>query len=932
MNPERWQKIEQLYHAALERDAQERAAFLTTACAGDESLRHEVESLLEFQTRVGEFIEAPALQLAAELLAKEKQSAHVSAGALLGPYQLLSLLGKGGMGEVWRARDGRLEREVAVKVLPAAYSADAERLRRFEQEARAAGRLNHPNILVVYDIGTHEGLPYLVSELLEGRTLRAALESGALTQRRSVEYARQVADGLAAAHEKGIVHRDLKPENLFITRDGRVKILDFGLAKLVTPKISGETLSLLATRDVSTQSGVILGTVGYMSPEQVRGAEVDSRSDIFAFGAILYEMLAGQRAFRGDSAVETLNAILKDEPPELSETNRQIAPALERIVRRCLEKDVERRFQSASDLAFALEALSIPSGASAAQPFATARRTARWALVGVAALTLLGLAFLLGWQTGKTPPASPSFNRLTFRRGNLSRARIAPDGQTVVYGAAWEGKPVELFTTRLGNPESRPLGLAADVISISATGEMAVMLRGENGVTLAQVPLVGGAPREILNDVVAADWAPDGKSLAVLRIVERRPQRIEYPIGKLLYESQNAISSDIRLSPKGDLIAFTERTGDGRVAVAVIGLDGRKRVLAEGWRRLQGIAWLPAGDEVWFTASQNGIHALYAVTLAGQQRLVARVPGKLAIQDIAHDGRVLVEQDLLQASMIYLPPGAAPDKAKERDFSWFDGSTVREISADGKTIIFDERQEAGGDDAAIYLRKTDGSPAIRLGIGRAEGLSPDGKWVLALTSGAPQQLRLLPVGAGETKTLERGQIEAYQPGSSTWFPDGKQILFAGSEPQRKLRVYRQDVAGGRPQPILPEGVSAGRISPDGKLIAALTPNGQPAIYSLTEPSASNTPRLLSGIEKGESALCWSRDGGALFLARLRPLPARIYRYDVATERKQLWKEIMPLDPDQVSNLTSLVVTPDGQTTVYSYGRIVSTLFLVEGLK
>ncbi len=283
--------------------------------------------------------------------------------------------------------------------------------------------------------------------------------------------------------------------------------------------------------------------------------------------------------------------------------------------------------------------------------------------------------------------------------------------------------------------------------------------------------------------------------------------------------------------------------------------------------------------------------------------------------------------------MHYLPSGEATDKAKERDLSWFDGSTVRDISADGKTVIFDERQEAGGDDSAIYLRKADASPAIRLGQGRSEGLSPDGKWVLALISSAPQQqLRLLPVGAGETKTLERGEITAYQLGSGAWFPDGKQILFAGREPQRKLRVYRQDVAGGRPQPILPEGVSAGQISPDGKFIAALTPDGQPAIYSLAEPSAGSTPRLLPGIEKRETVLCWSRDGSALFLARLRPLPAKVYRYDLATERKQLWKEIMPLDPDQVSNLTSLVVTPDGQTVVYSYGRIVSTLFLVEGLK
>jgi len=932
MKSEDWPKVEKLYYAALERPENERAAFLAEACAGDESLRREVESLLVYQTRAGDFIEAPALQVAAQQVADRQP--RIGVGHSLGPYQILSLLGKGGMGEVYRARDSRLGREVAVKVLPPIFAADADRLRRFEQEARTAGMLNHPNILTVYDVGTHEGSPYLVSELLEGQTLRGVIEGTALSPRQALDYARQVALGLAAAHEKGVVHRDLKPENLFITRDERLKILDFGLAKLTQPKVASESLTEAPTASGQTQSGVILGTAGYMSPEQVRGPSVDHRSDLFAFGAILYEMLTGRRAFRRNSAVETMNAILTEEPPDLAETNQSISPALARVVRRCLEKNPERRFQSASDLAFALESLAEASGSGKVWQPAAPRSSApvlsaRRRMLGLALIMLLGLTFFLGRYTGKAPPASPSFNRLTFRRGNLSRARLAPDGQTVVYTASWEGKPRELFTTRLGNPESRSLGLpSAGIAAISSTGEMAIQLiRSDGSATLAQVPLVGGVPRELLDHVQSADWAPDGKSLAVIRFFGPQ-RRIEFPIGRTVYETQDVIS-DLRLSPKGDLIAFHERSGTGRWSVAVVDLGGKKKTLSEGWRSIQGIAWAPAGDEVWFTAGLSGDHALYAVDLSGRQRLVVRVPGKLAIQDISRDGRVLLEHDLNRTSMMSLPPG----ETKERDLSWFDSSTVRNLSADGKTVLFDERGEGGGENSAIYLRGTDGSPAVRLGEGRALGLSPDGKWVVSLlTQTSTQQLALLPTGAGETKLLERGGIESYQAQSVAWFPDGRRLLFTGREMNRKPRLYTQEVTGGPPQPFLAEELSAGLISPDGKLAAAFSPDGSPGGKAALYPLDGGPPRPLPGIDPGESALGWSSDGRALYLARLRGLPAKVYRYDLATGRQELWKEIMPPDPDQISGIVSLALTPDGQSYVYSYSHVLSTLYLVEGLK
>ncbi len=362
-----------------------------------------------------------------------------SSGVRLGRYEILSPLGAGGMGEVYRARDARLGRDVAVKVLPSSFSADPDRLRRFEQEARAAGMLNHPNILAIYDVGAHDGSPYVVSELLEGKTLRDRLHGATCSTRKAVEYAIQIAQGLAAAHEKGIVHRDLKPENLFITRDGRVKILDFGLAKLAEPQFAGsaQTEAPTVALDADTGPGVVMGTAGYMSPEQVRAQRVDHRSDIFSLGAILYEMVTGKRAFRGESAVETLNSILKDDPPELSETTRNIAPGLERVVKHCLEKNSDKRFQSARDLAFDLEALSGVSGSSAAQA-PVGLQPVRWnplASWSLAALTVLMVGLAAWWTLGKSDrrlaPQPVRVNRLTDFAGLEEFPAISPDGKSV---------------------------------------------------------------------------------------------------------------------------------------------------------------------------------------------------------------------------------------------------------------------------------------------------------------------------------------------------------------------------------------------------------------------------------------------------------------------------------------------------------------------
>ncbi|HEY4492835.1 MAG TPA: protein kinase, partial [Acidobacteriota bacterium] len=664
---------------------------------------------------------------------------------------------------MYRAKDPRLNREVAVKVLPAQFSADGDRLRRFEQEAKAAGMLNHPNILTVYDIGTHEDCPYVISELLIGETLRERLGGSAISHRKAIEYALQIAHGLAAAHDQGIVHRDLKPENIFITRDGRVKILDFGLAKLTIPEPISGGRSNLATLEPGTQPGMVLGTIGYMSPEQVRGRDVDHRSDLFSFGAILYEMITGRRAFHRDSTADTLSAILKEDPPDPSSTNKMIPAALERIVRHCLEKNPEERFQSARDLAFDLEMISGISGTGIGETAAPQRKLFRLSKFGAPLLFAVGL--ILGitgtfFLTKDRAVQSPlSFQRLTFRRGYVSASRFAPDRQTILYSAAWAGSPGEVFSTRPQSPASRSLNLpASDLLAISSTGEMAILLKSEFTVgwqrsgTLARVPIDGGAPREIAEAVQDADWTPDGTQVAVVRNVPGK-RRLEFPIGKIIYETEGWLS-DIRFSSDGQKIAAIDHPaiGDDRGLIVMFDLNGNKKVLTDEWSSASGLAWSPDGKEVWFTASELGSNQqpLYGVNLSGQKRVVFAMAGNLVLHDALSTGEVLLTQDDRRREMI----GLAKGEKMERDLSWFDWAFPRDISDDGKVVLFEEQGAGGGHNYSVYLRALDGAPAVRLGDGYANGLSPDGKWALSTLPGVQRTHTILPTGAGQPKTLE----------------------------------------------------------------------------------------------------------------------------------------------------------------------------------
>ena len=861
----------------------------------------------------------------------------LAAGTRLGPYEIVKPLGAGGMGEVYRARDSRLKRDVAIKVLPASFSSDPDRLRRFEQEAQAAGSLNHPNIAAVYDVGTHEGAPYVVSELLEGETLRSHLVAGGLSPRQAIDCAQQIAQGPAAAHEKGIVHRDLKPENLFVTTDGRVKILDFGLAKLTQTEPGGTRTDIPTTPATGTEPGIVLGTLGYMSPEQVRGQHVDHRSDIFSFGAILYEMLSGQRAFRGGSAADTMSAILREDPPDLSATDRRVSPGMDRIARHCLEKNPERRFQSARDLAFDLEALSEASGQAAIPPAVVLprpnRRVAGAAIVS-GLLLLAAAAYLVGRRVERSNrPGPPAYHQLTYRHGAIQAARFAPDGQTIVLSAAWDGGPLELSSTRLEFPESRPLGLAggAALLSVSSRGELAIIAGGQplpHGMvrgTVSQVALAGGAPREIAEDVLFADWSPDGERLAIVRVADGR-SRLEFPSGKVLYEmSGGGWIAHPRVSPRGDRIAFFEHPvyPDDRGSVAVVDLSGKARTLSSGWETEQGLVWSPDGDEVFFTAAPAGIaRDLYAVNLSGRQRLVARVPGGMILQDIFRDGRVLMTRSIERVSALYLAPG----ETRERDLSWLDWSFPTDFSPDGKTLLFCEQGRGGGPRYTACLRKTDGSPVVRLGEGCAVQFSPDGRWVLTTVSAAPEQLLLLPTGPGEPRRLDRGTIQNYI--WTNYFPDGRRILICGREPAGPSGLYVQDLSGGKPRRIA-DGLfvtSSHLISPAGKTVAAV--DGARRLVLL--PVEGGSPRPLPGSTRGDFLLRWA-DENNLFISR-GSVPAEIFRVDVTTGRREPWRTVVPSDPAGVRSLRPIVLSADGKSLVYACNRVLSDLYMVEGLK
>ena len=846
-------------------------------------------------------------------------------GQVIGHYRIIEKIGSGAMGEVFRARDERLGRDVALKLIRPASSTNPDHLRRFELEARAAAALNHPNIVAVYDVGVNDGSPYIVCELLEGQTLRKRLADGALPVRLAIDYSLQIVQGLIAAHDRRIVHRDLKPENLFVTTDGRVKILDFGVAKLQSsPEESGRSVEQLTT---VTKSGSVIGTVAYMSPEQLRGKAVDHRSDIFSVGAILYEMLTGRRAFRGETEVDTITAVLREDPPEANLEEVSVPVSFQQIVRHCLEKEPENRFQSARDLAFALDTLASTSGERTSR-FKIPRSRAKvvpWAIAGV---LLVATLLLLGNQW-RLKPISPSYRRLTFEEGTVYSARFGADYQAIVFSAAWNGRPLQLFTTVGDSLLTQPLNVSdASLLAISRTGELAVTLHGTHaahleteGGTLARTPLAGSSPREILENVPWADWDANGE-LAVVHHAEGR-DRIEYPIGHVLFQSGGWVSH-LRVSPLGDKIGFIDHPvlWDDGGTVCTIDLSGHLTVLSPEWESEDGLAWSSDGKEIWFTAAEKGYNRdLRAVNLSGRVRKILDLPSGMTLQDVAPDGRVLVSLDEERVAL-----ATTARDGKPVDLSWRDWSIAKDISKDGQSILFEDASEVSGPHYSVAIRRIDGSSPVKLGEGSAGGLSPDGKWAISILSGTPGRITLFPVGPGQPRTIPAPGLEKIHNGSAHFLADGKRITINANEPGHGVRCYLLSLDGGKPVPVTPEGVTGGVVSSDGQYI--LANNGSEAIY----PTAGGEPRSIPGIEPGFIPMQWSEDNSSIYAYRPGQVPTRVFKVNVATGKTTVIQELQPQVTTGVVTIAPVVVNRAGSRFAYSYYQVFSVLYVISGLR
>lgn len=837
------------------------------------------------------------------------------AGTRLGPYEIAEPIGSGGMGHVYRGRDTRLGRDVAIKVLADALATDGDAMQRFHQEAQAASALNHPNIVTVFDVGVSDEAPFIVTELLHGTTLRHALATRHLTPHESLNLLAQAADGIAAAHAKGILHRDIKPENLFVTDSGTVKILDFGVSKLTRDFPAGDGADLCDTRP-----GMFFGTPGYVSPEQIQHQPTDHRTDIFSLGVVLYEALTGRAPFRGDSPGQTLSATLFDEPAQVSQLRPGLTAAIDEVVRACMDKNSERRFDSAADLAIALRAIEPVVERAGTRTGHRWRRRA--AFVMLAALIVLASIGALAVVAGGT--AQPAYRRVTFVRGTITSGRFKQGTNEIVYDATVNGQPRQLFATIPGSAEARALDLrGAELLAISPAGDLAVILdrrlvRGFVGTGTLAVFREGTAPRRLLNDVHAADWRPDGGALAVVRDVGGRT-RLEYPVNTAVFETSGWIS-DPRVSRDGMRLAFVDHpiNADDFGRVIFMDRDRSLRKVSGDWVSVLGLAWSPDGNEIWFTAQDgDGVRSLRGVDLRGRQRVIAQVPARLRLLDASIDGRVLLARDDVRLEAYGLGRG----EADERNLSWLDWSLSRDISPDGSRLLLTEFGEAAAEHPSIYMRDMNGSAAARLGTGSGLALSPDGQRVLALWN---RQLSLVPVGAGDSMPLPKRTITSYDPWAA-FFPDGRRVVFTGTEAGHAARVYMQDVPAGTPVAITPEGfrvASPGSVSPSGNWIVAADRHERLFVCD----ASGGAPRPLPGAQPGDALARWDRDGRGVFLFDSANIPARVFRVGLNGHR-ELVRTLAPDDLAGAIAIHRLVMTSDGAAYAYTLERQLSDLYV-----
>ena len=872
----------------------------------------------------------------------------LTAGTRLGPYEIMAPLGAGGMGEVYRAKDTRLGREVAIKVLPARFSSSPESRERFEREARAISSLNHARICTLHDVGHQDGVDFLVMEYLEGESLAEKLRKGALPLRETLKIGMEVCEALDVAHRAGIVHRDLKPANIMLTKSG-AKLMDFGLAKASAaggsasrsaPLLSAaETISGPSPMSPLTGAGQVIGTILYMSPEQIEGKEADARSDVFALGAVFYEMATGLRPFDGKSQISVASAILEKDPTPMRQLQPLTPPAFERVVSTCLQKNPDDRFQSARDIRLELQWIAenpiAETNLSAAAAPKNSLRLLPWALAAALAIATAAGAWL--YHRNASSAAIPTYKQLTFERGFVYAARFAPDERSVVYSASWDGQPLQVYLTHPGSPESRALNLLNSTLFAASAKDLAISIGCRNRYigdcqgTLALVPISGGAPREIADDVVAADWTSDGSDMAIVRHTEGK-YRVEYPRGKVIYESYKPLAF-VRIAPDGNSLAISQSVGEWGDAGQLFVLDrnGKEITHSQTYVSLEGVAWPPSGEEVWLagTTEKGWADAIYALRMNGQERIVLRLPGMLRLHDISRDGGVLLSKDVWRSDIMY----RGANEKSERSLSWLDYAQLRDITDDGKMISIADWGQAAGASGLAFVRKTDGSPAVKLGVWDGPVLSPDGTRVLAVESSVVGKwnLSVVPIGVGEIQKFEVDGIQDLQ--SSGWMPDGKSFYY-GADDGHGFRMYVRDLAGGPPRAVTPVITvksyyfETHLVSPDGKFLFARDTNGKAKLY----PLAGGEPQDVAGLMPDDVWITWAKDGKEAYVFHDEKTSATVYRLDVTSGKRQLVAKLAPADTAGVTSISNVLYTPDGKAYAYSDTQELSELFIVGGLR
>ncbi len=860
-------------------------------------------------------------------------------GTRLGPYEIVAPLGAGGMGEVYRAKDTRLGRDVAIKILSQHLSSDPQFKERFDREARAISSLNHPRICTLHDVGHQDGTDFLVMEYLEGETLADRLRRNPLPLKETLKVGMEVCEALDIAHRAGIIHRDLKPGNIMLTKSG-VKLMDFGLAKTaLAGRVGGNSTAplLSAAKTLSgpspisplTTAGEMLGTIQYMSPEQIEGREADARSDLFALGAVLYEMATGKRPFDGKSQLSVASAILEKDPEPISAIQPLTPPGFERVVITCLEKSPDDRFQSARDVRLELKWIAEGGSQSAAQAVTPAPKTITrilpWAIAAILAfVAIIGGVFFLPTSN----KLDPQYTTVTYREGELGAARFSRDGQTVVYSGEWEQEPRQISTYRVGSPESRDLGIpSATVAALSSSDQLAVLRDCEHifllecGGTLATVSLAGGSPRDLAGHIAYADWSPDGNRLVVSK-ASAEGATLEFPPGHALYQQKTGWFAHPKFSPDGTMVAFENHPNtafdDG--TVEAVDLSGKRTVLSKGWLSLEGLAWSPNGKELWFAS--NSVHtgwadSIRAVTLSGRERTLLVLPS-IRLHDISRNGQVLLSRENWRTQLVGFFPG---DK-EDHPYSWLDDTNPTGISADGRTISFGEQGEVWSlaGESQAYFRSTDGSAPVSLGAGMPT-ISPDGKRILIAVR-TSHKLLLQPVGPGEPKELPTAGLVVFD--HESWSDDGRFIAYEAQTAQNDWNVYRQPIAGGSPV-LVQSGArnSYPKLSADGEMMALRRDRGGISLYRLD----GSQPVALQGAEESEYPIRFADGGKSLLVEQISGHEIVLTLVDLATGHRTPWKRFKSESRDG----TQVITTPDLKYYAYQTPRYSSVLYIVANL-